>query len=358
MAGKLKIAEIARQTGLSISTVSRVLAGKSNTSPQAKALVLECVRERGALDARTSGNPLFNQLMVFAPARAFDMHADIFYYRMIQGIRQAVEPFEVHVSYCALEEEGSDVPLFLKRMSEPLSEAAIIIGVDDPAIHEVAADLGKPCVLMNAADRSMRLDTVLPDHRQIGEFSANYLIRQGHRHILTMMCLRRFTLERRLEGIREAHVANNIGFDEERNLITTSGFSIAEAGQAMTAWLDAHAASEYPSAIIAGGDFMANGIIQALQARGCSVPGHISVLSIDGFNLAMVGELSLTSVHVPREELGVEALALLQRRITRPLAPVCNLMVGGKLAVGTSVRRLGRSQAKPPPDVRNHSLYG
>lgn len=356
MAGKLKIADIAQQTGLSISTVSRVLAGKSNTSPRAKALVLECARSQGALAGRTAGHPLFNQLMVFAPSRAFDKQADVFYYRMIQGIRQAVDPYDVHLSYCALEENDSDVQLFLKRMSEPMNEAAIIIGVDDPMVHEIAADLKKPCVLMNSRDLSMRLDTVLPDHRQLGEFSANYLIQQGHRKILTVMCLRRFTLERRLEGIKDAYLAHNIPFQEDRHLIETSGFSAAEAEQAMLAYLEETPAREYPTAILVGGDFMATGVIKALQSKGCSVPRDFSIMSVDGFNLATIGDIPLTSVHVPREELGVEALGLLQRRITRPNAPACNLLVGGELATGSSVRRIGRS-AKTALSSKDYGLY-
>lgn len=42
---KLKIADIAARTGLSPSTVSRVLAGKANTSARAREQVLACARE-------------------------------------------------------------------------------------------------------------------------------------------------------------------------------------------------------------------------------------------------------------------------------------------------------------------------
>ncbi|MFT8211652.1 MAG: LacI family DNA-binding transcriptional regulator [Symbiopectobacterium sp.] len=55
MNGKLKIKEIAAQTGLSISTVSRVLSGKFNTSEKAKQRVLTCAREYGVLDDIASG---------------------------------------------------------------------------------------------------------------------------------------------------------------------------------------------------------------------------------------------------------------------------------------------------------------
>jgi DNA-binding LacI/PurR family transcriptional regulator len=357
MSGKLRIKEIADRTGLSISTVSRVLAGKANTSARAKQLVLDCARAYGILEGMSAGRLLFNHLIVFAPRRAFDARADIFYFRMIQGIRSAVEPYEAHLTFCCIEENSSDIQLFLQRLSDPVVEAAIIIGIDDPLVHELAADIGKPCVLLNCLDKGMRLDAVLPDHQQIGEFSANYLIRQGHRSILTMICLRRFTLERRLNGVKDACAANNIRFDIERDLISTSGFGTEEAELAIEAYLDSCLPDEYPSCILAGGDFMAAGIMNVFSRRGISVPDDISVMSMDGFNLASIQDVALTAVHVPREELGQEAVGLLQRRIMRPSAPACNLLVGSKIVRGGSVKQMDRSAIKPAIKTRRSGLY-
>ncbi|HBX8225524.1 TPA: LacI family transcriptional regulator, partial [Klebsiella pneumoniae] len=55
---------------------------------------------------------------------------------------------------------------------------------------------------------------------------------------------------------------------------------------------------------------------------------------IDGFNLAAIQEVPLTAVHVPRDELGSEAVHLLQQRLLRPEAP------HGTLVVRDSVRRI------------------
>lgn len=49
---------------------------------------------------------------------------------------------------------------------------------------------------------------------------------------------------------------------------------------------------------------MAAGTVSALQKRGLRVPQDVSVMSIDGFNLAAIQEVPLTAVHVPRDELG------------------------------------------------------
>lgn len=166
---RLKIREIAARTQLSISTVSRVLAGKSNTSDNARRLVLECARELGVMEGMAAGRLLLNSLMIFAPQRAFDERSDIFYYRVIQSVNKGLASHEVRLRYCALEEHDSDAQLFLARMNEPDTHAAILLGIDDPHIHDLAVDVGKPCLLINCRDRLMRLPVVAPDHRAIGE---------------------------------------------------------------------------------------------------------------------------------------------------------------------------------------------
>lgn len=358
MSGKLKIREIAAQTGVSISTVSRVLAGKSNTSARAKQAVLDCAKSYGVLAELSSGRLLFNRLTVFAPSRAFDVRTDIFYYKVVQGIRKAVELNDVRISYCALEENDSDVPHFLKKLSDPACETAIIVGIDDRRVHEIAADVGKPCVLINCRDRGMRLDMVSPDHFMIGEFSAHYLIEQEHRQILTLMCLRRRTMEQRLDGVREAFAEHNMVFDDSRHLVRTSGFGAEEAREAVSAYLSGRSREQYPTAILAGGDFMAVGALEAVEKLGLSVPNDVSIMSMDGFNLAEIHDLPLTSVLVPRDELGPEALRLLQQRLARPDAPSSSLLLGGQLVVRSSVKRLGRRKLKAAVSTRDHGLYG
>lgn len=358
MAGKLKISEIAAQTGVSISTVSRVLAGKSNTSARVKEAVLECAKAHGVLAEMSAGRLLLNNVTVFAPPRAFDYRTDIFYYKVVQGIRSAVAQQEVRITYCAIEEFDCDIPLLLKKINDPACEAAIIIGIDDPRVHELAADVGKPCVLINCMDRSMRLDGVLPDHHLIGEFSANYLIEHGHRDILTLMCLRRKTMERRLNGIKDAFASHNMEFDDSRHLVATSGFGAAESREAITTFLASLSREQYPTAILAGGDFMAVGACEALQGLGLSVPGDVSIMSMDGFNLAEIHDVPLTAVHVPRDELGEEALRLLQQRMARPDAPFRTLLLSGKLAVRSSVKRIGSKKIKAAVSTKNHGLYG
>ncbi len=354
MNGKLKIQQIADHTGLSISTVSRVLAGKSNTSSRVRQQVLAYAESQGILSGLSTGRLMLNNLMVFAPARAFDVRSDIFYYKVIQGVLATTANHEVRVRYCAMEEEIADAALFIAKMSDPLTEAALLVGIDDPHIHQLAAEMGKPCVLVNCCDRHMRLDSVSPDHQSMGDFACDYLFTQGHTRIVTLQCLRRHTMELRLSGIKQAFSRHHQTFSDQHHLLHTSGFGAQESEQALLAFLNNLPDGQpLPTAILAGGDFMASGIMSALGQRGFSVPGDISVISTDGFNLAEIHDVPLTAVHVPRDELGAEAIALLQRRMLRPDAPYTTQLLQGKLVVRNSVRKASGRTGSPHP----HHLY-
>ncbi|KEY57023.1 LacI family DNA-binding transcriptional regulator [Serratia sp. DD3] len=358
MNGKLKIQEIARQTGLSISTVSRVLAGKSNTSPKARQQVLACAQQNGILQGISNGRLMLNNLAVFAPQRAFDVRSDIFYYKVIQGIASALAEHDVRIRYYGLEEEQSNSALFLEKMNDPQTEAVLLIGIDDEHIHTLAADLNKPCILINCSDHQMRLDSVSPDHQLIGEYSANYLFQQGHSRILNLQCLRRNTMELRLVGIKQAYARHNVPFIDSQHLVTTSGFGSEEAEQAVTTFINGISdPAQLPTAILVGGDYMAVGAVNAIEKMNINVPRKISVMSTDGFNLAEVHNIALTSVHVPRDELGAEAIALLQRRMLRPNAPPCNLLLHGRLVVRDSVKRLSPNKVSPAVSTHHNRLY-
>ncbi|WP_192458652.1 LacI family DNA-binding transcriptional regulator [Musicola keenii] len=355
MKKSLKIREIAQQTGFSISTVSRVLAGKSNTSETARTRILTSARQYGVMDDLVSGRLFMNSLTVFAPERAFNSRTDIFYHKVLQGIHDALDAYDVRLKYCGLAENDSDVTLFLEKMSSPEAEGAVLIGIDDPYIHALAADLGKPCVLINCFDRRMKLAGVSPAHRLIGEFAANYLVEQGHRQILTLLCLRRYTMEWRLAGIRDAYQQHNLPFSDDACLLTTQGFSTSEAELAVSRYLADTPQDCWPTALLIGGDFMCVGAVNALLKAGLRVPQDISIMGMDSANLAAVQDIPLTSVLVPREELGREAVRLLQLQLLQPGRPAGNMMLNGTLIVRESVKRIRASKQHCP--VQDYDLY-
>ncbi|MGE6981151.1 LacI family DNA-binding transcriptional regulator [Kluyvera intermedia] len=347
MSGKLKMDEIAARTGYSISTVSRVLSGKSYTSEKAREAIVKCARQLGVLDSLANGRLLINGIAVFAPERTFQGRGDTFYLEVTKGIAEASAPHDVWVSHCALEEQRADVKLFLEKANQKNINAAVIIGTDDPTILKLASTLNKPCVLINSIDRDMALDCVSPDHRAIGFTAMRYLFEQGHRRVLTMTCLRRETLYARLDGIKEAYRYYHIPFNPQHDLLVTEWFTAQEAERALDKWLKEHDRTLWPDVIFPNSTNMTEGVMNVLQRYGLRVPEDISIITTDfTWNLENSLTMPITGIRVPCRDLGIEAVHLLQTRLNRPQSPVYNLLLQGNVMDFGSVANATRHAAR------------
>lgn len=347
MPGKLKMDEIAARTGYSISTVSRVLSGKSYTSVKAREAIVQCARQLGVLDSLANGRLLINGIAVFAPERTFQGRGDTFYLEVTKGIAEASAPHDVWITHCALEEQHADVKLFLEKAGQKSINAVVIIGTDDPTILKLASTLNKPCVLINSIDREMALDCVSPDHRAIGFTAMRYLFEQGHRRVLTMTCLRRETLYARLDGIKEAYRYHHVPFNPQHDLLVTEWFTAEEAERALNTWLETHDRAQWPDVIFPNSTSMTEGVMKALQRHGLRVPEDISLITTDfTWNLENSLTAPVTGIRVPCRDLGIEAVHLLQTRLNRPQSPVYNLLLQGKVMDYGTVANATRHAAR------------
>lgn len=346
MSGKLRMDEIAALTGFSVSTVSRVLGGKSYTSDKAREAIVKCARQLGVLDSLASGRLLINGVAVFAPQRTFTAQGDAFYLEVTRGIAEAVASHDVWVSYCGLDEQHADIKVFLEKANHKNNNAIILIGIDDPTIHKLALSLEKPCVLINSQDREGLLDSVSPDHRSIGNRATQYLFDQGHRRILNVTSLRRETMYWRLEGIKEVYRQYQIPFDTHCDLLVTEGFSEEEAEQAVGEWLRDTPRHDWPEVIFCAGASMSTGILRVLNTHGVRVPEEMSLMTTGVQELDARIVATVSSITIPCRALGVEAVHLLQHRLNRPGAPVFNLLLKGMLSQKGTVASATRHAAR------------
>jgi LacI family transcriptional regulator len=94
------------------------------------------------------------------------------------------------------------------------------------------------------------------------------------------------------------------------------------------------------TAIIAGSDLIAIGAIHYLQSKGMRVPEDVSVLGFDDIPWAQLNSPPLTTIELPIEEMAVEAVEMLVRRIAHPSAPTRRIAFNVNLVERGSVRKL------------------
>lgn len=338
MTGKLKIRQIAELTGLSPSTVSRVLAGKTNVSSQAKEKVFYHARVMGILRDMPASRLLMNTLLICAPTAAFLPHGDRYYYEIIQGIVSDISRYDIHIKKCPLDINEADTALFMRAISHADVDSIIIIGIDDDSLYRVAAESNKPVVTIIARDKKMRLDCVSPDHFSIGYSAATHLLERGHRPVLLFTDLRRETMFQRFDGFKRACHDHHFSFDESEHLLVTNGYGEPEARANFRKYLQQRSRDDLPSAILCGGGAIARAALSELQIHHLQVPEDISVMSCAcSHEMDQIKLLGLTAAYQPCRELGSEALYILQSRLMRENSPRFNLLLQGAIYPGSSV---------------------
>lgn len=246
--------------------------------------------------------------------------------------------YDIHVRKCALAVNNPDIAVFMQTLTQTEVDGIIIIGIDDGMLYRLAAESNKPVVMINAKDSEMRLDCVSADHYSIGYSAANYLFQRGHRPILLFTDLRRETMMQRLDGFKRACLEYHIAFDEATHLLVNKGNGKLQAREIIEKYLREHSRETLPSAIICGGDPIAQATLEVLREHGIQVPEDISVVSMDfAHEMKNVYPMDFTTVNLPCRELGIEAIHLLQSRLMRASGAKFNLLLQGQIHTGQSV---------------------
>jgi LacI family transcriptional regulator len=200
-----------------------------------------------------------------------------------------------------------------------------------------------PTVVVGRHGQAAPYDTVTNDDFAGAALTVNHLADLGHRRIAHIEhretdpdCLIEMPNAVRAEGYRRTMGARGLG--DEINVVTTSYSQ--EGGYRGTQQLLAGARP--PTAIFAGADIAAMGVLEALAEAGLAVPDDISVAGYDNTSFAAFRPVSLTSVDQAGRQIGSDAARLLLERIADRDRPSTQVKLGPSLVVR-------RTTAPPPP---------
>jgi LacI family transcriptional regulator len=326
------IRDIAREAGVSVATISRVLNRQPHVAPETRAAVLRVVRERGFSQNRSaralSGAPtgLVGITLPFIRASYF---AEI-----AAALADALYEQDMRPILCpTLHEHEREVGL-LERLMHGTTDGGVLI-LPSESNDELAAlhAHGYPFVVL---DPRVPLDPGIPSvsaANTTGAINAvEHLLQLGHRRIAVITgpggwC----ATEERLLGYRGALARAGIPSDEA--LEVESNFEL-EGGRVATARLLDSAAP--PSAIFAFNDNLAIGALQVARERGLALPEDLSVVGFDDSEQAPLVTPALTSVRQPLTEMGRMAVTLLVRLLKQPTDETLKVELATTLVVRES----------------------
>lgn len=342
------IADVAAAAGVSVATVSRTLAGNYPVATATRERVLQAVAALNYV-ANANARALAGSTTRTVGIIVNDV-VDPFFAYIARGVeRQASATGRMCLIMATNGEKGRELEL-VDLLRERRTDAVFLVGgaSDDPAYRKQMAARasalhaeGSVLVLCGRPSLGKGVPTKMVSYDNEGGAFAmtDYLISQGHRRILYLGGPSNFsTTAARLSGFNRALAARGIA--EDPALVHEGAFGRAFGYTRMQELL---ATDLDFSAVFAANDVVAAGALQALEEAGISVPDDVSLVGYDDIPLANELRPRLTTVHVPLEDMGREAvrLALADSAHDTGAASDNSITVGTHITIRDSVRRHG-----------------
>ncbi|MEM7347223.1 MAG: LacI family DNA-binding transcriptional regulator [Chloroflexota bacterium] len=312
------IEDVARHAGVSIATVSRVLAQKPYVSDKAKQLVLQAVQDLGYrpnLAARSLRSQTSKRLGLII--------SDIqnpFFTSMVRAIEDVAYKNDYAVILCNTDEDAAKESLYIDLMvSEQVAGVLLSPTVSSSEMIHALSDADIPVVLVDRHISNSNFDSVVGENLGATNQLIRHLIRKGHTRIGAVIGAPSLsTGNERLEGYLLA--LRDADLPTDSDLLRTGGPKSLDGYRLTKELLEL---PNPPTAIFAGNNLLTIGALRAIHEYHLSIPDQIALVAYDDMEWMFVMQPPLTVVAQPVYEMGKRAAQLMLQRIEKPqMAPV------------------------------------
>ncbi|CBG75607.1 MULTISPECIES: LacI family DNA-binding transcriptional regulator [Streptomyces] len=337
---RITIVDVARHARVSVTSVSKVLRNAYGASPEMQAKVRRAIEELG-YRPHAGARALRGQTYTIGV-----MLPDIrnpFFPEILDGVTESLEETDYQVFLgpgCNGEKAEARVT---EAMIDRGMDGLILVAPVSSRAHLEHVAAAVPTVVVGRHGSSALYDTVADDDAEGAALVVRHLAGLGHHRIAHVehhetdtARLAEMPNARRADGYRQAMRVQ--GLAEQIDVISTSYSQ--EGGHRAAQELLARPPAARPTALFAGADVVAMGVLEALADAGLSVPGDLSVAGYDNTTFAAFGPVSLTSVDQAGREMGRNAVRLLLDRIADHGRPSAKVTLSPTLVTRRSTARL------------------
>jgi LacI family transcriptional regulator len=314
------ILDVAAEAGVSKSTVSNVVRGVAEISPETRTRVLEAIerlRYRPNGIARQFVQQRSTMLGVLLDDLSNPNNA-----QMAQGVERAAFGSGYTTMFCNIE-GSSDMAISGAEMLLNQRVAGVImlafIEQRSPA-YDALHEAGLPTVFVGLSGSWG--DSVGPRDAEGGRLATGHLLDLGHERIAYVRTplVERSGDQARSSGYRDA--MRRRGLAPLPTFVWTPGSQTMRINNRQVPFDVAMTSPEAPTALFVSNDIGAIGLIDACEAIGLRVPDDISIVGFDDITIAALKRIALTTVSQPLMFQAERAVSLLLERIERPtIAP-------------------------------------
>jgi LacI family transcriptional regulator len=307
------IIDVARESGVSYSTVSRTLSGYEHVKAGTREKVLRAAEKLGYVpnqQARSLAGGRSNLIGVLVPSLNNGYVNEI-----VRGVDEELAKSNYNlILYTTHRHQGKESSYVATIMNGAADGLLLVVPLISTSYLNALRQQSFPYVLIDQADEMEQSPVVTATNRQGAYEATKYLIGLGHHRIGFVSGLAGLnSAAERLDGYLTA--LSDHGIPPCPQLVVEGGFLESggfKAAQRMMALPD------MPTAIFASNDLSAFGVMEAIRQNGLRVPDDISVIGFDDIPQASIGYPKLTTVHQPLEQLGREAVTMLLDFLENP----------------------------------------
>ncbi len=308
----MTIKDIARLSGVSVSTVSRALNDHPDVSDEAKARVREVVARQNFVpnnSARRLSSSSSNDVGLIVRGIS-----NPFYTGVIPEIERSIRDAGYTLVMQQIDARADELQAGAVMQRERRLLGIIFLGGRSDYSPEEIAKVTVPHVFCTFDNSYGTLDrqsysSVAIDDVETGRQAVMELCRSGHRRIAMMAACKEdaSVSQLRYAGYRKA--LGELGIGEDPGLVLEAGgYGLSDGYRAAKEWLEG---GRDFTALFAASDNLAIGAIRAMREKGLRVPEDVSVLSVDGLEVADYMNPTIATFCQPVREIGAKTAGIL-----------------------------------------------
>ncbi|TAH68622.1 MAG: LacI family transcriptional regulator [Anaerolineaceae bacterium] len=334
-AKKVNLKLISEMTGFSTATISNALNRKKGVNKQTAAKIFNIAKEVGYINE----DEISKIRLIVLRKSGLIIDDTPFFPLMMDGIEKECSTHGFEILFNLLDQQEDDYVEQVNWMLNDTTSAIILLGTelsdDDVEIFKKASC---PLVTLDFWCNDMSFNGLTINNMDSSRMAVEYLIGKGHREIGYLRgSFRIKAFSERALGYRTAlHNAEIPVKSEYRITLPTT---VDGAYTKMLQYLTSNNAI-LPTAYFADNDLIAMGAIRALQKMGYRIPDDISIIGFDDLPFSEIASPPLTTVRVPKQEMGRLAVRKLIDMIDEPRSAKVRMQVCTSFIERESVKNL------------------
>lgn len=334
--------ELAKMLGVSTATVSLVINGKSGISDKTRAEVLAKIREMGygdmiktpkAVPKEENAVPIQRSIgfVIFKDSGKL-LGENSFFPLIVRGIETRAREHGYNIVIINMEK--AKLAEQIRFITDAGCRGFIVFATEmDETSLGCFEELGIPFVIFDNYFPGCHINTVGVDNCQGTFIAVRHLAELGHRRIGYIRSGERISSFLEREACAKQAI-RSLGLEEPDPFTITAGYPSLEAEEAMSRYLEHHKLQA--TAYLTDNDLVAAGVLNALRARGIRVPEEVSIVGFDDRPLCELTSPKLTTVGLPRDDFGAEAVSRLIRLMDGRATCPTSTRIAGTLIVRQS----------------------